>query len=143
MRIDLITLLIIVIYLIIIFKDDLIPLLGIEKINEPFFDERSELIDAIANKLQISSRRIVNLIYGFYPEGSKNLGVRFGILPKNNFEINEPDNDEMLEIINYLFETNTFTINYNNELILLNNNSLVVDESDKKDNFQNIAGDKL
>ena len=60
MRSDLIIVLIII-CIIIVYKNNLLDLIGISKTNEPFFDEKTELINAIADKLHISSRRIVNL----------------------------------------------------------------------------------
>ena len=137
MRSDLIILVLIIICIIIVYKNNLLDLIGISKTNEPFFDEKTELINAIADKLHISSRRIVNLEYSFYPEGSNNLIVRFGILAKNNFEINELNNKELLETINHLFETNTFIINYQDELIKLNKNSVVNEDSNINDSFTN------
>ena len=137
MRSDLIILVLIIICIIIVYKNNLLDLIGISKTNEPFFDEKTELINAIADKLHISNRRIVNLEYSFYPEGSNNLIVRFGILAKNNFEINELNNKELLETINHLFETNTFIINYQDELIKLNKNSVVNEDSNINDSFTN------
>ena len=46
-------------------------------------------------------------------------------ITKKYLEINEPTIEELQGIINHLFETNTFVINYNDELISLESNSRV------------------
>ena len=125
MRTDLIVLILLIILLICLFKNDFINISGLTRINEPFYDEKSDLINAISDKLTISTRRIIDLEYSFVPEGSKNLVVRFAILPKNSLEPNEPTIEELQGTINHLFETRTFIINYRDELISLESNSTV------------------
>ena len=125
MNTSLIILVLLIILLVCTYRNDFINISGLSRINEPFFDEKSELINSISDKLSISTRRIVDLEYGFIPEGSKNLVVRFSILPKNSLEFNEPSVDELQGTINHLFETNTFIINYQDELISLESNSSV------------------
>jgi hypothetical protein len=142
MRTDLIVVTLLILVVLCAFKNDLINMTGITKTNEPFFDEKSELISTIANKLNISDRRIVNFQYAFVPEGSKNLVVRFAILPKNNFEINEPSIDELQATINHLFETNTFIINFQDELLTLKSNSSVSFDT-KKESFNNSKANKV
>ena len=144
MRIDLIILILLIILLICVFKNDFVNISGLTRINEPFYDEKSDLINAISDKLTISSRRLVNLEYSFVPEGSKNLVVRFGILPKNSLEPNEPTIEELQGVINHLFDTNTFIINYRDELIKLESNSNVsfnTNSNDKNEQFNDIVND--
>lgn len=136
MRSDLIIVILLILIVLCTFKNDLINITGITKTNEPFFDEKSELIESVAKKLNISSRRIVDFQHAFVKEGNKNLVIRFAILPKNSFEINEPSVDELQATINHLFETNTFIINYRDELFTIESNSNVSFDS-KKENFNN------
>ena len=138
MRTDIIILLLLIILLICVFKNDFINISGFTRINEPFFDEKTDLINAIAEKLTISTRRIIDLEYSFVPEGSKNLVVRFGILPKNNnLEPNESTVEELQATINHLFDTNTFIINYRDELISLKSNSTLSFNSSKTNTNNN------
>lgn len=136
MRSDLIIVILIILIVLCTFKNDLINITGITKTNEPFFDEKSELIESVAKKLNISTRRIVDFQHTFINEGNKNLVIRFAILPKNSFEINEPSVDELQATISHLFETNTFIINYKDELFTIESNSNVSFDS-KKENFNN------
>jgi len=142
MRTDLIIVILLILVVLCAFKDDLINITRITKTNEPFFDEKSELINSISNKLNISNRRIVDFNYAFVPEGSKNLVVRFAILPKNNFEINEPSVDELQSNINHLFETNTFIINFQDELLSLESNSSVSFDNNRE-SFKNSKANKV
>ena len=125
MRTSLIILILLIILLICTYRNDFINISGLTRTNEPFYDEKSDLINSLSEKLSISTRRIVDLEYGFIPEGSKNLVVRFSILPKNSLELNEPSVEELQGTINHLFETNNFIINYRDELITLESNSNV------------------
>lgn len=115
---------ILILVIICLFKNDLINILNIKKSNEPFFDIRSELIQGIADKLLISSRRIIN--FNYTGDISKNqLSVSFGIDGRNALEVDEPTNSELLETINYLFDTNTFAVIYQDKIINLSSNSQV------------------
>jgi hypothetical protein len=134
MRTDLIILALLIVLLICVYKNDFINISGLTRINEPFFDEKSDLINSISEKLTISTRRIIDLEHGFVPEGSKNLVVKFAILPKNSLELNEPTVEELQGTINHLFETNTFIINYRDELISLDSNSSVSFNSNSSGN---------
>jgi hypothetical protein len=137
MRTSLIILILLIILLICTYRNDFINISGLSRINEPFFDEKSDLINSLSEKLSISTRRIVDLEYGFIPEGSKNLVVRFSILPKHSSEPNEPSVEELQGTINHLFETNNFIINYRDELITLESNSNVSFNSNSSDSFNN------
>ena len=141
MRTDLIVLILLIILLICIFKNDFINISGFTRINEPFYDEKNDLINAISEKLTISTRRIIDLEYSFVPEGSKNLVVRFAILPKNSLEPNEPTVEELQGTINHLFDTNTFIINYRDELISLESNSTVSFRNSSNEQFNDLAND--
>lgn len=138
MRVDLIIVILLIILIICVFKNDFINISGISKTNEPFFDEKTEIINSISEKLNISERRIIDLEYGFIPEGSDNLVVKFSILPKNSLEMNEPTINELQATINHLFETNTFIIKLNNKLIKLESNS-GVSFTNNTDSFNNTS----
>jgi len=136
MSTSLIIVILLIILLICLFKNDFINISGLTITNESFYDEKSDLINSISEKLSISTRRIIDLEYSFVPEGSKNLVVRFSILPKNSLELNEPTVNELQGTINHLFETKTFIINYRDELISLESNSSVSFNSNSNANEQ-------
>lgn len=134
--------LLLILIIICVYKNDLINLLNIKKSNEPFFDVRSELIQALADKLLISPNRILNFRYTGDLETNK-LTVNFGINSRNIKEVNEPSNSELLETINHLFDTNTFAIIYQERIINLSSNGTVSSHSDSsahnnKDGFQSV-----
>jgi hypothetical protein len=115
---------ILIIIIICLFKNDFISLLNINQSKEPFFDVRSELIQAVSEKLLISPRRIINFRYtGNLAENQ--LSVDFGISARNSLEISEASNSELLDTINHLFDTNMFAIVYQDRIINLSSNGQV------------------
>jgi len=107
-----------------VFRNDILSVLNMNQSTEPFFDVRSELIQAIADKLLISPRRILNFTHT--GDVSKNkLNVGFGIGPRTSLESYEPSNSELLDTISHLFDTNMFVIVYQDKIINLSSNNQI------------------